>query len=76
LGKSKFLEEEIHFLGHTIGKKGMMATSKEISAITKKRPTSKKKMLSFLGLASNEQKYVSIFEFITHLSMKSAFMSI
>jgi Reverse transcriptase (RNA-dependent DNA polymerase) len=33
LGKSKFLGEEIDFLGHTIGKKGMIATSKDISAI-------------------------------------------
>jgi Reverse transcriptase (RNA-dependent DNA polymerase)/RNase H-like domain found in reverse transcriptase len=62
LGKSKFLAEEIDFLGHTIGKKGMMATSKDISAIKNyKRPTSEKEMLSLLGLASYEQKYVPNF---------------
>jgi Reverse transcriptase (RNA-dependent DNA polymerase) len=42
LGKSKFLAEEIDFLGHTIRKKGMMATLKDISAIENyKKPTSK-----------------------------------
>jgi hypothetical protein len=45
LGKSKFLGEEIDFLGHTIGKKGMMATYKDISAIENyKKPTSEKEM--------------------------------
>jgi Reverse transcriptase (RNA-dependent DNA polymerase) len=33
LGKSKFLAEEIDFLGHTIGKNGLTATYKDISAI-------------------------------------------
>jgi Reverse transcriptase (RNA-dependent DNA polymerase) len=62
LGKSKFLPEEIDFLGHTIGAKGLMATEKDISAIKNyKRPTSKNEMLSFLGLASYERKYVSNF---------------
>jgi Reverse transcriptase (RNA-dependent DNA polymerase) len=62
LGKSKFLGEEINFLGHTIGKKGMKATLKDISAIKNfKKPTSKKKMLSFLGLGSYERKYVPNF---------------
>jgi hypothetical protein len=50
---------EIDFLGDTIGKKGMVATSKVISAIKNyKKPTLKKEMLSFLGLASYEKKYV------------------
>jgi RNase H-like domain found in reverse transcriptase/Reverse transcriptase (RNA-dependent DNA polymerase)/Integrase zinc binding domain/Integrase core domain len=62
LGKSKFLAEEIDFLGHTIGKNVLMATEKDISAIANyKRPTSKKEMLSFLGLASYERKYVPHF---------------
>jgi hypothetical protein len=50
LGRSKFLAEEIDFLGHTIGKSGLTATNKDISAIKEyKKPTSKKEMLSFLG---------------------------
>jgi Reverse transcriptase (RNA-dependent DNA polymerase) len=62
LGKSKFLVEEIDFLGHTIGTKGLMATENDISAIKNyKRPTSIKEMLSFLGLASYERKYVPNF---------------
>jgi hypothetical protein len=43
LGSSKFLAEEIDFLGHIIGAKGLMATEKDISAIEMyKGPTSKK----------------------------------
>jgi Reverse transcriptase (RNA-dependent DNA polymerase) len=59
LKKSKFFAEEIDFLGHTIGKNGLMATEKDISAIANyKRPTAKKEMLSFLRLASYERKDV------------------
>jgi hypothetical protein len=53
LGMLKFLVEEINFLGCTIGAKGLMGTEKDISAIKNyKRLTSKKEMLSFLGLTS------------------------
>jgi hypothetical protein len=42
------MAEKIDFLGHTIGKKGMMATSKDISGMEIiESLTSKKKMLSF-----------------------------
>jgi Reverse transcriptase (RNA-dependent DNA polymerase) len=62
LGKSKFLAEEIDFLGYTIGKNGLTAPNKDISAIREyKKPTSKKEMLSFLGLAGYKQKYVPNF---------------
>jgi Reverse transcriptase (RNA-dependent DNA polymerase) len=57
LGKSKFLAEEIDFLGHTIGKNGLTATYTDISAIIEyKKPTSNKEMLSFLGSARYERK--------------------
>jgi hypothetical protein len=77
LRRSKFLAEEMYFLGHTIGKSGLTATNKDIFAIREyKKPTSKKEMLSFLGSAGYERKYIPNFEFITHLSLKSAFMNI
>jgi hypothetical protein len=45
LGKLNFLADEIDFLGHSIGMKGMMATLKDISVIENyKKPTSKKEM--------------------------------
>jgi Reverse transcriptase (RNA-dependent DNA polymerase) len=62
LGKSKFLAEEIDFLGYTIEKNGLPTTNKDIFAIREyKKPTSKKKMLSFFGLARYERKYVPNF---------------
>jgi RNase H-like domain found in reverse transcriptase/Reverse transcriptase (RNA-dependent DNA polymerase) len=62
LEKSRFLAEEIDFLGHTIGKGGLSATNKGVSALVNyKRPRNKKEMLSFLGLASFERKYVPNF---------------
>jgi Reverse transcriptase (RNA-dependent DNA polymerase) len=77
LGKSKFLAEEIDFLGQTIVAKGLMAREKDISAINNyKRPTSKKEMFSCLSEASYERKYVPYFGFILHLSLKSTFMNI
>jgi Reverse transcriptase (RNA-dependent DNA polymerase) len=52
LGKSKFLRQEIDFLGHTIGESGLTASNKDISAIREyKKPSLKKEILSFLGLA-------------------------
>jgi hypothetical protein len=45
---TKFLAEEIHSLGHTIGKKGMMAMLKDILAIKNyKKPASKSGCLAF-----------------------------
>jgi hypothetical protein len=58
----KILGKEKDFVGHTIGTRGLMGTEKNIFAIKNyKRPTSKKEMLSFLGLKSYERKYVHIF---------------
>jgi hypothetical protein len=62
LVKPKFLAGEIDFLGRTIRKKGIMATLNDISAIENyKKPTSKKKMLSFLRFAGYEKQDVQNF---------------
>jgi Reverse transcriptase (RNA-dependent DNA polymerase) len=52
LEKLKFLAEETDFPGHTIGKSGLTATNKDISAIREyKNPSSKKDMLSIFEIS-------------------------
>jgi hypothetical protein len=66
-----FLAQKIEVLGHTIEKKGMMATSKNISGIENfKEPVFNRKMLIFLGYAGYARKYVPIIAIITHCSLE------
>jgi hypothetical protein len=62
LGKSRFLTKEIDFLGHRAGDIGVAPQSKDISALSQdKKPKKVKKMVSFIGLASYERKYIQDF---------------
>ena len=57
--KSDFAQNEIEFLGHVVTKDGIKSDIKKVKAIQEwKRPSTKKGLRSFLGLANYYRRFI------------------
>ena len=60
LDKSEWLKDEVRYLGHVVGRNGIKVQEKKVKNITSAiRPTTKKALQSFLGMAGYLRNFIS-----------------